>query len=248
MKNKIYIHFSVDDVFKSLIEVTDKNIPLKKHWFFSQIYNLWKNYKIRTGLYLFYKGKINGKMRYLTEVKNLKNELKEKWIYFGPHALDFNSPPHKFSLKQQKIQIQKIYDQIDRFAGLKNLAKKVRLHEYSECYELADLFKKYNVNTLFTTDREVGAHRLPIKNRKELIKRGNTNYKHMNFIRTNFRVENLKKNIKLNQIVFDRFFKKKKTIIIYSHEYELKKEKVKKLLKDNISLISKKFILISKKP
>ena len=37
MKNKIYIHFSVDDVFNSLIEVTDNNIPLKKHWFFSQI-------------------------------------------------------------------------------------------------------------------------------------------------------------------------------------------------------------------
>ena len=30
MKNKIYIHFSIDDVFKSLIDVTDKKIPLKK--------------------------------------------------------------------------------------------------------------------------------------------------------------------------------------------------------------------------
>ena len=108
MKNKILIHFSVDDVFKSLIEVSDKNIPLKKHWFFSQIYKLWKKYKIRTGLYLFYKGKINGKIRYLTEVKNLRKELKENWIYFGPHALDYDSPPHKYSLKEQKIHLQKL--------------------------------------------------------------------------------------------------------------------------------------------
>ncbi len=248
MKNKIYIHFSVDDVFNSLIEVTDKNIPLKKHWFFSQIYNLWINYKIRTGLYLFYKGKVNGKIRYLSEVKNLKNELKEKWIYFGPHALDFNSPPHKFSVKHQKMQIQNIYHQIDRFAGSKNLTRKVRLHEYSECYELANLFKKYNVNTLFTTDKDVGAHRLPLINKKELINKGNTNYKNMNFIRTDFRVENLKKNLKLNQIEFSQFFKKRKSITIYSHEYEMKKEKIRKLLNDNISLISKKFILISNRP
>ena len=37
MKKKIYLHFSVDDVFNSLIEVTDKNIKLNDHWFFSHL-------------------------------------------------------------------------------------------------------------------------------------------------------------------------------------------------------------------
>ena len=78
-----------------------------------------EKYNIRTGLYIFYKGKINGKNRNLTEVRNLKNELKDNWIYFGPHALDYKSPPHKFSINDQKEHINKIYNQIYRFAGKK---------------------------------------------------------------------------------------------------------------------------------
>ena len=58
MKKKINLHFSVDDVFESLIEVSDKNISLKKHWFFSKFYFLWKKYKLKTGLYLFYEVKL----------------------------------------------------------------------------------------------------------------------------------------------------------------------------------------------
>ncbi len=248
MKNKILIHFSVDDVFKSLIEVSDKNIPLKKHWFFSQIYKLWKKYKIRTGLYLFYKGKINGKIRYLTEVKNLRKELKENWIYFGPHALDYDSPPHKYSLKEQKIHLQKIYDQINRFAGLKNLTKRVRLHEYSECYELYNLFKKYKVNTLFSTDKKVGSHRLPKKNRDELIFKGRTKYKNIFFVRTDFRIENLDKNLEKNYYNFINISKKRKFITIYTHEYELKKKRIQNLLKNNMSFLSNKSYLLSIKP
>ena len=248
MKNKIYIHFSIDDVFKSLIEVTDKKIPLKKHWFFSQIYKLWKKYNIRTGLYIFYKGKINGKNRYLTEIRNLKNELKDNWIYFGPHALDHNSPPHKFSINDQKEHVNKIYDQIYRFAGKKNITKKVRLHEYSECYELQRLFKKHKVNTLFSTDKNVGSHRLPKKYKTDLVLTGETKYNNMYFRRTDFRIENLDKNINKNYIKFYNISKKRKFITIYSHEYELKKKNIKKILNDNISLLSRKFDLISIKP
>ena len=248
MKNKIYIHFSVDDVFKSLIEVTDKKIPLKKHWFFSQIYELWKKYNIKTGLYIFYKGKINGRNRSLTEVKNLKNDLKENWIYFGPHALNYASPPHKFSTKDQKKHINKIYEQIYRFAGQSNLTKKVRLHEYSECYELKNLFKTYKVNTLFSTDKNIGAHRLPKKNKNDLILTGKTIFKNINFRRTDFRIENLDKNTNKNLIKFNKVLKKRKFITIYSHEYELKKQNIKKKLNDNISLLSKKYELISVRP
>ena len=248
MKNKIYMHFSVDDVFNSLIEITDKNIPLKNHWFFSQIYRLWKKYKIRTGLYIFYKGKINGKIRYLSEVKSLKDQLKENWIYFGPHALDFNSPPHKFSTKDQKKHVQQIYKEIHRFAGNKYYTKNVRLHEYSECYELSNLFKNYKVNTLFSTDKNVGSHRLSNKYKNDLLIKGKTKYKNINFIRTNFRIENLNNNIIKNHSDFSKFFESHKLITIYTHEYELKKKRIKKLLNDNIALLYKNFKFSSIKP
>ena len=102
MKKKINLHFSVDDVFKSLIEMlSDKNIKLQKHWFFSQFYNLWKKYKLKTGLYIFYEGEVDGRLRNLKEVRNITKELKGNWIYFGPHAHNFSSPPHKFSPKNR---------------------------------------------------------------------------------------------------------------------------------------------------
>ena len=70
----------------------------------------------------------------------------------------------------------------------------------------------------------------------------------LNFIRTDFRVENLKDDLNYNHVIFDDFFKKKKTITIYTHEYEMKKRKIKRSLVNNISLIAKKFNLESKKP
>ena len=51
---------------------------------------------------------------------------------------------------------------------------------------------------------------MPHNIRSELINLGKTNYKNMNFIRTDFRVENLKDDLNYNRVIFDEFFKKKK--------------------------------------
>lgn len=248
MKKKINFHFSVDDVFETLIDISDKKVKLKNHWFFSQLFFLWKKFKIKSALYLFYEGNVSNKKRNLKEVRNLKEELKDNWLYFGPHALNYKSPPHKYTPKEQREHFKHIYSEINRFAGKKYMAKKIRLHEYSECYELSNFFKKYNAEALFTTDKDIGSHRMPHNRRSELINLGKTNYKNMNFIRTDFRVENLKDDLNYNHVIFDDFFKKKKTITIYTHEYEMKKRKIKRSLVKNISLIAKKFNLESKKP
>tara|TARA_B100000767_G_C19697275_1_gene506776 strand:+ start:354 stop:1103 length:750 start_codon:yes stop_codon:yes gene_type:complete len=249
MKKKIYVHFSVDDVFKSLIEITDKNIELKKHWFFSQFYKLWKKHKIKTGLYLFFSGKVNGRIRYLTEVRNINKELKENWIFFGPHALDTMSPPHKFSIMTQKQHLSKIYNEILRFSGAKYLTKKVRLHEYSESFELKKFFEKYKVLSLFSTDKDVGAHRLPKKNKEELLKFGITEFRKFQFIRTDFRIENFTKNNKiLIQNKTHEIFNKRKFLTIYSHEYELEKKICRKNLFETINFLSKNYIIKSIKP
>ena len=225
MKKKINFHFSVDDVLKSLIEVTDQNIKLTNHWFFSYLYKIYQTYNVKIAVYLFYEEKINNKIRNLTEVRNLKKELKENWIFFGAHALNYQSPPHKLSVKIQKNHIDKIYKEIIRFTGNKYLAKKLRLHEYSECYELNKNLRKYNVSSLFTTDRNIGAYRLKEKNKKDLLTKGITKFKGQNFIRTDFRIENMVKkksteNIKSIKKILD----KKNYLSIYSHEYELNRK------------------------
>ena len=219
-------HFSVDDVFESLIEVSDKKIPLSKHWFFKILYKLWKKYKIRTAVYLFYQKKINGKLRTLKEIRDIKNQLKEGWLYFNIHGLDYDTPPYSQKPSEQKKTFLKIHNQIIRFAGKKNLSSFVRLHYYSESFELKNFYKQKNIYGLFVTDREVGSYRLPKKNSNELILKGITKSKGVYFIRTDYRVEFLSKikntsTIKKN---FNDNFKKNRKIIIYTHENELKKK------------------------
>ena len=147
------------------------------------------------------------------------------------------------------------------FIEKKNLKKKefkipLDLYYCSKCklVQIRDtvkpkvLFKKHNVNTLFSTDKNVGSHRLPKKFKIDLVLNGKTKYNNIYFRRTDFRIENLDKNINKNYIKFYKILKKRKFITIYSHEYELKKKNIKKILNDNISLLSRKFNLISTKP
>ncbi len=249
MKKKIYLHFSVDDVFKSLIEISDKNIKLKNHWFFSKFYKLWKKYKVTTSLYIFYEGKINGRLRSLTEVRNIAEELKENWIFFGPHALNFSSPPHKFPAKSQMKHIAKIYTEIQRFTGKKYFTKQVRLHEYSESYELKNFFNNYKVTSLFSTDKIVGAHRLPLKNKNQLLKTGKTIYKKLRFVRTDLRIEWMANNNKIkNENMISEILYNRNFITIYTHERELKKNKCSNNLTETFRFLSKNFQLLSVKP
>ncbi len=242
IKNNSF-HFSVDDVFNSLIEISDKKILLKDHWFFKQLYDLWKNYGVKTSCNLFFEGIVNDKKRNLQEVRCIKNEIAEGWLFFGPHALNSSTPPFKQNKTQQIKTFNGIYKEIDRFAGTKNRCKYIRLHHYSESYQLNNYWKQKKIKGLFSTDRSVGSHTMPNYISKKLINYGNAEYKSTLFIKTDFRVEwlsKIRKNIQSEILkVFNLKLKKKKFIIIYSHEYELKKNKNKKMLIKCISLIRK---------
>lgn len=221
-------HFSVDDVFDSLIEVTDRGIPLKEHIFFAILWDRWKKYGLKTGLYLFYQKDINGSLRTLKEVRDISDELKDEWLMFGPHAFNPMTPPYSQSVEEQKFVFDGIYQQIERFAG-NYRSNYVRLHYYSESYELGEYFKGKGVRALFTTDKSAGSHRMPNKNRDELIGKGCTNYNQCDFIRTNFRVEILA-NESLNYedilSLFTKTIDLHSDIVIYAHEYEFQRAEV----------------------
>ncbi len=239
MKNTF--HFSIDDVFESLIEVSDKNIPLKKHWFFKILYELWKNYKIKTAIYLFYQKKMNGNIRTLKEVKNIKDQIKEGWIYFNFHGLDKHNPPFSQTTLNQKKTFEQIRSEIRRFAGKKYFSRFVRLHYYSEAFKLGEYFKKKKVKGLFTTDKKAISYNLPKKNNKELMNLGFSVFKKVKFIRTDFRIEKLSNKLNQRRIKYLFLQKKsrKKNIIIYTHEYELKKKRNLKCLKKSMKILVK---------
>ncbi len=242
-------HFSIDDVFESLIEVSDKNMPIKKHYFFKILYTLWKKHKIKTGLHLFYQKEIQGRIRTLKEVRNLEKELRENWIYFNIHGLDPETPPYKQTIKEQKKTFDKISKEISRFSNKKYFTSFTRLHHYSESFELKEYFKKKKIQGLFSTDRKVGSHRMSKKSSLRLIEKGEVKFKGMNFFRTDFRVEWLEKeNLKDIKTNFIDTLRKKNKIIIYSHEYELKRKNIRKTLMKLMGMLSKDLKLVCQKP
>ena len=246
MKKLVKFHLSVDDVFESLIEISDKNIKLKDHWFFSYLYKIYKKYNVRIAIYLFYESKVKNIHRNLSEVRSIKKELVENWLYFGGHALNFENPPHKLKPQTQKKHIDKIYKEIIRFAGRRYLAKNVRLHEYSECYELKDTLKKYNIKSLFKTDKLVATYKMTKINKEELLNKGLTSFKGVNFVRTDLRVEDI--TIKKSFDHIKDILNNKNTLTVYSHEYELKKKKCRDNFIKILTILNKIYSLKSVSP
>ena len=226
-----WFHFSIDDVFDSLIEITDKNIPLFEHPYFVMLKKMHDKYGISVGLHLFFEKEIDGKLRSLMDVRDLKKEIKDDggWIYFAPHALNFETAPYNQSKDEQIKTFDLTYKEIDRFAGRDSYAKWIRLHYYSESYELADYFASKGVNALFSTDKPAGSHRMPQNIKDSLNNEGHATYEGMNFIRTHFRIENFA-NVNLDELgiknLIKESFDKYGYIIIYAHEYEFERKEV----------------------
>ncbi len=231
LPEKPFYHFSVDDVFKVLIEVSDSKQDLFSHSFFSFLMELNNNFGTNIDLYCFYQQEVKGKMRTLKEVSDrYKNILSENtWLRFGPHALDDETHPYRQSHKEQKKIFREIYEEIDRFVGKESRSSIVRLHYFSESFELADYFKQNEVLALLTTDKDAISYKMPEKEKQDLKENGITKYEGINFIRTHLRSENLADaNFSEDQIYasVEDILKAYNFVACLTHEYELVRPEV----------------------
>lgn len=248
LPEKPFYHFSVDDCFQSLIEVSDKNIPLFDHPFFKFLKELHDIYGTNIDLYLFYEVTTSGATRTLKDVSSgLKKYFEENpWIRFGPHALNDATRPHTQTPEEQTKTFDLIYQEIDRFAGRDKRSALVRLHYFSESVELAGYFKKNGVEAIFTTDKDAISYRLPEEIKKILEERGIAEYNGINFIRTNFRAEDfVDDNIKIPDLAktISALVEKQGFVSILTHEYELLRDEVKEASMDFIHYASSKNIV-----
>lgn len=211
-----YYHFSVDDVFEMN--------------YLGYLEELYKEFKTKTALYLFYEKMFGKKLRTLKERRVL--DRKYPWLYFGPHGKNYETAPFDQTQAELKLVCENIYREIDRFApGC--CPRKLRLHYYTEAYWLADYFKIRKANGLFTTDRKVGAYCLPEEVKGSLLKSGKANYCGINFLRTHFRVEFLveeRRSEKELGKMFSETINEHGHIIIYTHECELEKPETLKYI------------------
>ena len=243
-------HFSVDDVLPALIEVTDRNIPLTENKFFNELRFIYEQYGVKTGLNIFYSHVIDGRRRFLSEVRDLKEEIKDGWIYFAPHAVDFDTPPYSQNIKNQIMMLDNIMGEIDRMAGTFK-TKSVRFHHYSECYEISENILNYGFNEMFVTDKLVGSHRLPKSEAEKILDKGFIYRNDLKVTRTHFRVENLANDAVGEDEIIEMFknnLDKYSRIVIYSHEYEYEREDVNIMLRDTMNILVNKFGLKNERP
>ena len=116
----------------------------------------------------FYQKSINGRLRTLKEVSgSLKDVfLENPWLHAGPHGLDNSTPPHLQQPDDQIEVFESIYEELQRFAGCNAMSKWIRLHQFSESYELAEYFKSKGVEALLSTDKDAVSYRLPENERE----------------------------------------------------------------------------------
>jgi hypothetical protein len=239
-----FYHFSIDDVFDSLIEATDSHIALFEHPFFAFLHSLHANYASSIDLYLFYQKTVQGKQRRLSEVSShlKKDFMKAKWLRLGPHALDYDTAPYVQSIEAQKKTFNAIYKEIDRFAGPDNRSQWLRLHYFSEAYELANYWQSQGVDTLLLTDKPAVAYRLPSKEREQLAKEGFIKYQRLNLRSSHERMENLVTEAISEPELQTRLashLEKHNCLILFSHEIDMGEANVQAVTHRSLSYVSK---------
>lgn len=229
-----YYHFSIDDVFNCLFEVSRAPELILEHHFFRFLQQLHEDYHARVNLYAFLSGADQYQGKNLGDVSSQLKEYFQQapWLLFGPHAINRATPPHAQPLAEQLDFCQATYRQLERFAGAAAFSTWVRFHYFSECYELAELLKKQRVAAILTTDKSVACYRLPPPQKAQLQRQGTTYYNGIEFVRSHIRVEDVVAALKSDDSLDDELSRRlgnADCAVIFTHEYELDRPEVRRM-------------------
>jgi hypothetical protein len=181
----------VDDVLDCLLEASDRYTDPFDHPLLGWLRELHESFGVRVDLYLFWQGKVGGRLRTLAEVSSCFRRHFERadWLRFGPHARDYDLAPYSQAPEDQQATFDDIYNEIERFAGHDRTTRWNRLHYFSECYELASYFRQRGSDVLLLTDKLAGAYRLPEAQRHRLIGAGRLSLGNMHLLQSHYRME-----------------------------------------------------------
>ena len=217
-------HFSVDDVFAGLVE---DGHPLLD---FLSDFN--SRHGARVDLYVFQRAAVAGALRTLDAIAPaLACRLDGlEWLRLGPHGDDYETAPHAQTPADQRAMLARIFRTLDRAAPASGRARWVRLHYFSECFELAPELRAHGVDALLTTDKPVGSYRLPEPCRLGLLRAGRTEHAGLGFVRSHLRLENLAREAPPPGEVerrLDKILTAHGTVVIFTHEIDLMDERTR---------------------
>ena len=211
-------HLSVDDVLAGLVE--------DGHPLLDVLAELHARHAARADLYLFHRAVVAGAPRTLDAIPAAVADRLARfdWLRLGPHGDDYETAPHAQAPADQRAMLARVYGALDRAAPGAGRARWLRLHYFSECFELAPELRARGVEALLTTDKAVGSYRLPEACREELLRAGRTTHAGLDFVRSHLRLENLAREAPPPGAVermLDRILGDHGTMVLFTHEADL---------------------------
>jgi hypothetical protein len=230
-------HFSVDDAFDCFLNATDRTASSSAEHgigIFEFYDDLHRRFEADVDVYLFLEHQVAGCTRSLSDVKSthVGQFQNRSWLRFAPHALNDATPPYSQLPAEAAAFYVTTSRHIERIAGPNRHSRWVRLHHFSECYELAECLRAHRVEALLTTDKPAGSYRLPNEQKKKLIETGIANYNGIHFVRSHIRIENLVGHAlddRQLDSALDSICKNSFCAVILTHEYELMRSEVREM-------------------
>ena len=136
-------------MYSRLSDATENHSTLFEQPLFNFLSLMHRTYGVHVDLYLFNRATVNGRMAALCDVaERFRGEFQEaQWLRLGPHALEYHVPPHRQAPAEQIETFDETYREIERFAGPGKTTGFVRLHFFSETYEVASYLLRMGVHT-----------------------------------------------------------------------------------------------------
>lgn len=225
-------HFSVDDVLLALLEVSRGGGSPADHPFFQFLVQVHEEFEIDVDLYLFREIQQVDRAGSLTEVSShLRDWFQQNpWLRFGPHAQNHDTRPHDQPPDEQQSFCEATYADIERFAGPGRTSRWVRLHYFSESYELATYLRSRKVEALLTTDKPAVSYRLPSTETEQLRVAGAVEFAGIRFVRSHVRIEALVGNAETDaalDMALRQLCPARGCTVVFTHEYELVRPEVR---------------------
>jgi hypothetical protein len=226
-------HFSVDDVF-DMIASAETDCAVADRPPFRFLLDLAQSHCTVTDLYVFLRGRQRDRSYSLHDVSSFacRQLARLDGLRFGPHGRDYALPPHAQSLLEQDRSLTELYRAISRFCDSSKLSRWVRLHEFSECYEIAPLFLERGVSALLLTDKPAVTYRLGGLHKAALIENGWTEENGLCFIRSHLRLERCQaEGLSVSEVCSQaaKIVDRCGFVVLFTHEVSLANPRVREM-------------------
>lgn len=190
--DKKYVHFSVDDATVILQEIYFMQYEsIFDQQVLATLKELHDEYGITCSLY-FYEVLGDFDLSMFSDRYKGEFEANSDWLKLGFHEMT-EDDPEQIGLSTEEFisSFERVYSEIERFAGTKSITKTIRLHYWYATDDMTTWMEDNGVKALLCPDSEIVGYDLSEEENAKLIDSSNGVYRHnLSYYKTDIRFEN----------------------------------------------------------